>query len=474
MFIEKCLTAAAHKLPKQGKNHTMIFRKNLSKLISIVLPVGILLTGCGGGGSSETSMTNITPTVNAGTDQSRSENTSVTLTGTASDSDGSIASYSWTQTAGTNVTLNNASTASATFIAPDLSADEVLSFQLKVTDDDGASNTDSVNVTVEDVNVVPTVDAGVDQSVDESSIVTLSGSGDDSDGSIISYSWTQATGITVTLDNTDAATTTFTAPDVSIDEMLTFELTVTDNDNVDAVDSITITVIHIPSFTLNDTGITHCAGANSEKLDCPVVGYEGQDAEYGRDALAASGDLIKIGAGRAGFDFTKLDANGDALPDSTTSWSCVKDNHTGFVWEVKTSDDGLHDEDHTYSWQNSDPATNGGHHGENGGGYCSGSRCDTEAYVNAVNTQGLCGENDWRLPNRETLRSIVDYSDFSVVIDTDYFPNTKSRYYWSASPYAFNRYYAWNVNFGSGSSNYNFNKFNHFHVRLVRSAVNKK
>jgi len=124
-------------------------------------------------------------------------------------------------------------------------------------------------------------------------------------------------------------------------------------------------VHHTPSFTLNDTGLTYCVDNDSKMLDCPVVGYEGQDAEYGRDALAASGNLVKIGSGRAGFDFTKLDDNGNTLADSSTSWSCVKDNHTGFIWEVKTRDGGLHDRDHSYSWNNSDPTTNGGYHGEN-------------------------------------------------------------------------------------------------------------
>ena len=57
---------------------------------------------------------------------------------------------------------------------------------------------------------------------------------------------------------------------------------------------------------LNDTGIDWCADVSQNNLDCPVQGYEGQDGDHGRDALARKGQLQKIGGGAAGFDFTKL------------------------------------------------------------------------------------------------------------------------------------------------------------------------
>ncbi|AUJ71234.1 Lcl domain-containing protein [Pseudoalteromonas sp. NC201] len=230
---------------------------------------------------------------------------------------------------------------------------------------------------------------------------------------------------------------------------------------------------------LNDTGITWCADGSTNNLDCPVSGYKGQDAEHGRDALAAKGQLQKVGGGKGGFDFTKLDANGNPLPESASQWSCVKDNHTGLIWEVKTNDGGLHDKDDRYNWYNPDSNTNGGHPGyqDDDGDICYGynenneaTYCNTHAYVERVNTQGLCGVSDWRLPNREELRSIIDYSTTHPAIDTNYFPQTLSGWYWSSSPYANGNSYAWSVYFYYGNGG-NYSKYYYkLHVRLVRAG----
>lgn len=120
------------------------------------------LTACGGGGGSDeskvpdsssdgggvTQPTNVAPTTDAGADQTVEENSAVSLSGTATDSDGSIASYSWTQTSGTSVSLTNADTATASFTAPEVSSDETLSFVLTTTDDKGDTSEDSVDVKV--------------------------------------------------------------------------------------------------------------------------------------------------------------------------------------------------------------------------------------------------------------------------------------------------------------------------------------
>ncbi len=89
-------------------------------------------------------------------------------------------------------------------------------------------------------------------------------------------------------------------------------------------------------------------------MACPVATYPGQDAEYGRDATHNDNS-----DGHAGFSFTKLDANGNTLPTTALSWSCVKDNVTGLIWEVKTDDSGLQDMGNIYSWYNPDNNANG-------------------------------------------------------------------------------------------------------------------
>ena len=87
-----------------------------------------------------------------------------------------------------------------------------------------------------------TADAGNDQTVDAGSMVTLDGSNSaNPNGDIAAYFWEQTSGIAVNLDEEEAMTTTFTAPNEST--TLVFDLTVYDADENESSDSITINVI---------------------------------------------------------------------------------------------------------------------------------------------------------------------------------------------------------------------------------------
>jgi hypothetical protein len=216
---------------------------------------------------------------------------------------------------------------------------------------------------------------------------------------------------------------------------------------------------------LNDTGITRCGDATRNDLPCPVSGFPGQDAESGRDVTHNDNS-----DGHAGFSFTKLDGNGNPLPASASSWTCVRDHVTGLIWEVKTDDGGLRDKDWTYTWYNPDSSSNGGNAGVQNGGACVGSGCDTYAYVQAVNAQGLCGARDWRMPTKEELHSLVNYSIPCCswpTIDSAYFPNTAASGYCSSSPNAFFSDFMWEVSFFDRSVDTIYKAYS-YHVRLVR------
>jgi hypothetical protein len=137
------------------------------------------------------------------------------------------------------------------------------------------------------------------------------------------------------------------------------------------------------------------------------------------------------------------------------------------MWEVKTTDGGLHDKNHTYTWYEPDNTKNGGNAGTQNGGSCQGSQCDTNAYVKGVNSVGYCGYKDWRMPTRQELTSIVDFGRINPTIDINHFPNTQSDRFWTYSN-AGNGSQAWDVGFkydgGSNDVNKNIGKF----VRLVR------
>jgi len=205
------------------------------------------LTACGGGSDEEKTTTpppaaNVAPTVNAGEDQNVEEQTSVTISSSASDSDGTISGYSWAQINGEAVTLTGSETSSLAFTAPTTTVALSLVFEVTVTDDDNATSTDQVTVNVTAVNVDPTVNAGEDQNVDEGTEVALAGSATDSDGTINSYKWTQTAGSTVTLTNAESASATFILPDLNSDETLSFELKVTDDEGATNTDQIDVLV----------------------------------------------------------------------------------------------------------------------------------------------------------------------------------------------------------------------------------------
>jgi len=188
---------------------------------------------------------NQSPTANAGLDQSINENTTATLNGSGTDSDGWISGYQWTQISGTTVSIVNANSANASFTAPNISSDTTLTFRLTVTDNSGATATDIMAVNIKNIpiqNQPPIANAGSDQSVNENTTTTLNGSGTDSDGWISGYQWTQISGTTVSIVNANSANASFTAPNISSDTTLTFRLTVTDNSGATATDDVVVSV----------------------------------------------------------------------------------------------------------------------------------------------------------------------------------------------------------------------------------------
>jgi hypothetical protein len=227
---------------------------------------------------------------------------------------------------------------------------------------------------------------------------------------------------------------------------------------------------------LNDTGIGFCGDDSTNTADCATVAADNgthprQDARYGRDAAAAAGKLTKIGGGEAGFDFTALNASGQATTPSSdaTPHPCVRDNLSGLVWEVKTADGGLRDQKWTYTWYDS-VHNYGGNAGTASGGTCKTSgRCDTEKYVADVKATALCGFTDWRMPTVDELQGIVHLGRTNPSIDPTYFPNTLSSDFWSGSPDANYSYNAWYVNFHNGYV-YGYYRSIGSSVRLVRGG----
>lgn len=209
---------------------------------------------------------------------------------------------------------------------------------------------------------------------------------------------------------------------------------------------------------LNDTGVTLCADYaygtseqhNNDLSSCAGTDAQGDPIPLGQDATIGRDTTDNDDSdGAAGFSFTKLSATGQALAADASTWSCVKDNVTGLVWENKAGTTlgigaaGLHSADDKYTYYNTDTATNGGvTSGTQNAvpygrchGYVNGqpeTYCNTEAFVNRVNEATLCGLSNWRLPNMYELQSIVNYDGRAPSIDTAYFPDTQYATYISS------------------------------------------
>ena len=155
-------------------------------------------------------------TANAGEDETVIFGSSVTLNG--NNSTGVITSFSWAQLSGEPVTLTGNNTATPSFTAPN--ATTTLVFELTVFGEGGLS-TATVSVSVVRFAPIPIANAGLDQSVQQGSFVTLTGS---ATGDVSSYQWEQISGTTVQLINANTSTAAFTFP--AQPSTLSFRLTV--------------------------------------------------------------------------------------------------------------------------------------------------------------------------------------------------------------------------------------------------------
>ena len=170
--------------------------------------------------------------------------------------------------------------------------------------------------------------------------------------------------------------------------------------------------------------------------------------------------------------YIKHDMKGRLLTDNDEQWTCVQDTQSGLMWEVKAQDDAMRNANNLYSWF--DPESSSVK-GKPDGGRCKGdAACDTYAYVQEMNKRNYCGYNDWRLPTREQMQTLVNLenSKDKVTINKQYFPQTVPSWYWTASENNNSDELAWYVLFRNGLA-LNDLKERAKHIRLVRVSNTK-
>jgi hypothetical protein len=241
---------------------------------------------------------NGSPIADAGPDQSVSENALVKLIGTGTDPDNDKLRYSWTQKSGMDIVLYEKATFSVYFFTPYIdTSSETLVFELTVTDSQGNSDTDDVNVTISTVNLPPRASAGPDRKVVGGSDVTVTGLGTDPENGPITYSWKQIAGETMSIDTTKPSFS-FKAPSVVSGETkrLVFQLTVTDSENQRGSDQLILMVVPANSAPIVDAGVDQTANENTlVNLSCSATDIDGDmiNASWS----SSSSDVVIANAG---------------------------------------------------------------------------------------------------------------------------------------------------------------------------------
>ena len=293
---------------------------------SVSLPVGstiFTLTVTDAGGKTDTDYVYITlnyynnaPIAEAGNNQTINDDAtpgaSVTLNANGSSDDIAIGSYSWSGSDGSTYTG----------ISPTVSvAIGTTVYTLIVTDTDGATDTDTVSITL--YNNAPVANAGSNQSIlddstpgDES--VTLDASNSSDDNPIVSYAWSGSDG-----SNFSGVSSTVT---MSIGTIV-YTLTVTDSHGETDTDTVSITLYNnapvanagsnqsiLDDSTPGDESVTLDASNSSD--DNPIVSY----AWSGSDGSNFSGvsSTVTMSIGTIVYTLTVTDSHGETDTDTVS------------------------------------------------------------------------------------------------------------------------------------------------------------
>jgi poly(3-hydroxybutyrate) depolymerase/uncharacterized protein (DUF2141 family) len=279
---------------------------------------------------------NVAPTANAGNDQSiQLPTNSVTLDGSAStDPDGSVTTYAWSKIAGPSQ-YNIANAGSANTTVTNLVAGSY-SFRLVVTDNNGATDDDTVVINVAAApNMLPTANAGGDQSIQlPANSVTLSGAASsDADGTITGYAWTKISG-PAQYNITSAGNVSTTVTNLAAGTYA-FRLVVTDNDGGTDADTVVVNVGAAPpppnvaptanagsdQFIQLPTNSAALSGSASSDADGTITSYSWSKvsgpAQYSiSDASNVNINVTNLVAGTYSFRLVVTDNNGATDADT--------------------------------------------------------------------------------------------------------------------------------------------------------------
>ncbi|TMP00219.1 hypothetical protein CWC14_03185 [Pseudoalteromonas sp. S3260] len=190
---------------------------------------------------------NDAPTITPMASSQVSEGKSTTITAQASDIDSDMLTYSWVQSAGTEVVITGESTDAINIQAPYVSEESQLTFVLSVSDGELTTNS-LVEVTLLNDNSTPELSIEAPTEVNEGATVEVVATYSDADNDELTVEWKQTSGTQVNIAQVEGTTLTFDAPEVSDDETLSFEVSVADGEHT-ITESVSVIVRNVESTT---------------------------------------------------------------------------------------------------------------------------------------------------------------------------------------------------------------------------------
>jgi dienelactone hydrolase len=221
--------------------------------------------------TNTTNLGNKIPIANAGEDKTIALPVSTILTGSGTDSDGTITSYSWTQISGPSVsTLTNKLTSALTISGLSIGT---YVYSLQVKDNSGNTDTDYIKLTVTAANITPVANAGSDKTITlPVNSLSITGTATDADGTIASYVWSKVSGSTATLSGASTATLTASA---LTEGSYTFRLTVTDNNGATKSDDMKVTVLASVGTGVNQAPVANAGADKTITLPTNAINLTG-------------------------------------------------------------------------------------------------------------------------------------------------------------------------------------------------------